>query len=161
MTLSKSISGYGLPMSLALIRREHDRWKPGEHTGTFRGAQLSFVTAAAALSYWEDGRFAEEIRAKATYLQRFTEDTAVGLVPGAEVRGIGMIRGLDLGRAGGTTIAAQVAQECARHGLIVERCGRDDVVVKLLPPLTIDMSLLAEGCDILAGVLKDMRSTWS
>src|SRR4030095_12793520 len=32
--LSKSISGFGLPMALLLIRPELDLWKPGEHTGT-------------------------------------------------------------------------------------------------------------------------------
>ncbi|HEX5568468.1 MAG TPA: diaminobutyrate--2-oxoglutarate transaminase, partial [Streptomyces sp.] len=33
--LSKSISGYGLPMSLTLFRTELDVWQPGEHNGTF------------------------------------------------------------------------------------------------------------------------------
>ena len=53
VTLSKSLSGYGLPFSIVLIRREHDQWKPGEHNGTFRGNNLAFVTAAAMLEhYW-------------------------------------------------------------------------------------------------------------
>ena len=57
VTLSKSISGYGLPMSIVLMRPELDIWRPGEHAGTFRGNQLSFVAAATALDFWEDPAF--------------------------------------------------------------------------------------------------------
>src|SRR5699024_9116419 len=35
--LSKSLGGYGLPMSITLFKKEHDVWEPGEHNGTFRG----------------------------------------------------------------------------------------------------------------------------
>lgn len=45
VTLSKSISGYGLPLALVLIRRDLDVWSPGEHNGTFRGNNPAFVTA--------------------------------------------------------------------------------------------------------------------
>ncbi|MFC8586505.1 aspartate aminotransferase family protein, partial [Streptomyces sp. NPDC057217] len=47
VTLSKSISGYGLPMALCLFRPELDLWEPGEHNGTFRGNNPAFVTATA------------------------------------------------------------------------------------------------------------------
>src|SRR5690606_30014682 len=43
VTLSKSLSGYGLPMAVVLLKPELDRWKPGEHNGTFRGNNLAFV----------------------------------------------------------------------------------------------------------------------
>ena len=49
VTLSKSLSGYGMPMSVVLMRPELDQWKPGEHNGTFRGNNLAFVTATPAL----------------------------------------------------------------------------------------------------------------
>ena len=48
VTLSKSISGYGLPLALTLFRRDLDVWGPGEHNGTFRGHNPAFVTASAA-----------------------------------------------------------------------------------------------------------------
>ncbi|MDT3400794.1 diaminobutyrate--2-oxoglutarate transaminase, partial [Streptomyces sp. B1866] len=55
VTLSKSISGYGLPMALTLFRPELDLWEPGEHNGTFRGHNPAFITATAALdTYWTD-----------------------------------------------------------------------------------------------------------
>ena len=60
--LSKSISGFGLPMALTLFKPELDIWKPGEHNGTFRGHNPAFVTGAAALEhYWQDGKFQSEV----------------------------------------------------------------------------------------------------
>src|SRR5207245_9960375 len=47
--LSKSLRGFGLPMSVVLFTRERAVWSPGLHTGTFRGSNVAFVTAAAAL----------------------------------------------------------------------------------------------------------------
>ena len=46
ITLSKSISGYGLPLALTLVRPEYDVFEPGEHNGTFRGFAPAFVTGA-------------------------------------------------------------------------------------------------------------------
>src|SRR3546814_14344132 len=49
VTLSKSISGSGLPMPLVLIKPAPDVWAPGEHNGTFRGNNAAFVPEPAAL----------------------------------------------------------------------------------------------------------------
>ena len=63
VVLSKSLSGYGLPMSLVLISPELDVWEPGGHTGTFRGNNLAFVGATAALrTYWADEDFGIETK---------------------------------------------------------------------------------------------------
>ncbi|HPJ39872.1 MAG TPA: diaminobutyrate--2-oxoglutarate transaminase, partial [Spirochaetota bacterium] len=51
ITMSKSIGG-GLPLALVLIKPELDQWRPGEHTGTFRGNNLAFVASTQLLSYW-------------------------------------------------------------------------------------------------------------
>ncbi|MGH8160590.1 MAG: diaminobutyrate--2-oxoglutarate transaminase, partial [Gammaproteobacteria bacterium] len=60
VTLSKSLSGYGLPLAVVLIRPELDQWEPGEHNGTFRGHNPAFVTAAAALEFWRDDSLARQ-----------------------------------------------------------------------------------------------------
>ncbi|MFK4380966.1 diaminobutyrate--2-oxoglutarate transaminase [Bradyrhizobium sp. USDA 223] len=50
---SKSLSGYGLPLSMLLIKEGLDAWQPGEHTGTFRGNNLALVSGTAAINiYW-------------------------------------------------------------------------------------------------------------
>src|SRR5690606_678071 len=68
--LSKSISGFGLSMALTLIRPELDQWEPGEHNGTFRGQNTSFVTATAALDeFWSDDAFVGRVRERAAELR--------------------------------------------------------------------------------------------
>src|SRR5262249_58994521 len=65
ITLSKSLSGYGLPMAMVVLKKSMDVWKPGEHNGTFRGNNHAFVTATAAIEhYWSTPAFAESVQAK-------------------------------------------------------------------------------------------------
>ncbi len=59
--LSKSISGFGLPLALVLIKPEIDTWKPGEHSGTFRSNNLALCTATEAFGFWEDNLFKKNI----------------------------------------------------------------------------------------------------
>ena len=52
VTMSKSISGYGVPFAIVLLERSLDQWRPGEHNGTFRGNNHAFVTGAAAFEQY-------------------------------------------------------------------------------------------------------------
>lgn len=147
VVMSKAISGLGLPMSLLLISPGLDQWKPGEHTGTFRGNNLAFVAATAALSYWDDTRFATEITRK----EKILADSLEGIVRKHEkiqgrVRGRGLIYGLELEGQG---LAKAVAREAFRRGLVIEVAGADDQVLKFLPPLTIEHDVLREGLAII------------
>jgi diaminobutyrate-2-oxoglutarate transaminase len=152
VTLSKSISGYGLPMSIVLMRPELDIWRPGEHAGTFRGNQLSFVAATAALEFWEDPAFLAQLDDSARRLQDFGA-SIVKIDPSVRIRGRGMVLGIDLGEAGGPDRAAAAQRECFDRGLILERCGREDEVLKLMPPLTVDGDVLQAGLDIVESAM--------
>jgi diaminobutyrate-2-oxoglutarate transaminase len=144
--LSKSISGFGLPMSLVLLKPELDIWAPGEHNGTFRGNNLAFVTAAAAIEgYWTDAAFAAELAEKAILMRRHLE-ALEGLVPKARIKGRGLMQGLAMPSR---DLADAAMKEAYRRGLIVETCGPRDEVIKLLPPLTTSMGELAAGLAIL------------
>ncbi|MGN9400529.1 diaminobutyrate--2-oxoglutarate transaminase [Pseudomonas syringae pv. aptata] len=145
--LSKSISGYGLPMSLVLIKPEHDQWAPGEHNGTFRGNNTAFVTAAAALSYWQDNAFERSIAQRSAVL-RLALEKIIAHSPPEAVRIVG--RGLFMGlRFGNSQRASRLSAECLSQGLLVETCGPLNEVLKLMPPLTIDLPVLERGLDIL------------
>ena len=48
VVMSKSIGGMGMPLAIVLLKEELDKWKPGEHNGTFRGNQLSFIAGKAS-----------------------------------------------------------------------------------------------------------------
>lgn len=158
--LSKAIGGFGLPMALLLIRPELDVWKPGEHTGTFRGNNLAFVTASEALSYWEDEVFADSILKKSELVTRFLKDLAER--HNGRVRGRGLIHGLGFDVKG---LAQEVARVAFERGLILETSGARGEVLKLLPPLTIDEAYLKIGLERLAESLeiafKPQKSTQS
>ncbi len=152
--LSKSIGGYGLPMSLVLMRRDLDIWQPGQHTGTFRGNQLAYVAATAALGLWHDEDFQHQIQQRSRLIESYLSERIALLHPSISYRGLGMIWGLDLGQVGSTAVAKRVSKRCFDNGLIIERCGRDDETLKLLPPLNIDTKHLVEGLEILHSALQ-------
>jgi diaminobutyrate-2-oxoglutarate transaminase len=153
VTLSKSLGGYGLPISVLLLRRELDVWAPGEHTGTFRGNQLAFVAATAALELWRRPDFQAGLRSLAARLHRFAGQVRC-VEPSLVVRERGTVLGIDLGPAGGARRAEAVQRQCFDHGLIVELCGRADEVVKVMPPLTIDEPTLERGLAVLLAALR-------
>lgn len=151
ITLSKSISGYGLPMSLVLLRPELDLWKPAEHNGTFRGNQMAFVAATAALEMFELRRIPELVQAASEVVEACISKEILPLHSGLELRGVGLIWGLDMAGVGpgADALAKRVARRCYDAGLVIERCGRNDTVLKVLPPLTIAPEELVLGLSIL------------
>ena len=148
VVLSKSISGYGLPMSLLLLKPELDIWEPGEHNGTFRGNQMAFVAAKAALIYREESKLEESVKEKEKFIKNYIEQNILPLDPNLYARGIGLIWGIDCSKLGGGDFAKEVCQECFSKNMIIERAGRGDSVVKLMPALTIKFDELQEGCKI-------------
>jgi diaminobutyrate-2-oxoglutarate transaminase len=146
VTISKSIGG-GLPMAILLLKPELDEWKPGEHTGTFRGNNLAFVASTAALSaYWQNDEFSQAVKHKSSILKDELEKTAQEF-PGlqANVRGRGLLYGLEIPAAG---FAKKVSQRAFEKGLVIELSGARSQVVKFLPPLIIDEETLHKGIEI-------------
>lgn len=149
VTLSKSLSGYGLPFSVVLMKPELDQWKPGEHNGTFRGHNPAFVTATAALDkFWRDGKFEQEVKKKGDIIA--DAFAAIADKHGEEwftTTGRGMMRGL-VCRDG--KLAGKIVTEAFEQKLVIETSGADDQVVKTLCPLTISEDDLRKGLDIVA-----------
>lgn len=152
VVLSKAIGGCGMPMALALMRRGHDQWNPAEHTGTFRGNQLAFIAGEAALGYWDDPAFTGALVEKSAMVGAAVRE--LGALHGLEIRGLGMAWGLDFTAAGGGAVAQRAQRAAFERGLLVERCGREDTVVKLLPPLTATAAELERGLELLGEALE-------
>jgi diaminobutyrate-2-oxoglutarate transaminase len=151
VTMSKSLSGYGLPMAILLIRSEFDRWRPGEHNGTFRGNTHAFVTAEVALrKFWADKAFAQDVAGKAAVVANRLSAIS-DQIPAGRVKGRGMMVGVD---AGSGRLAADICRRCFENGLIIETSGAYDEVVKVLAPLTTPVDLLDRGLTILAGAVR-------
>jgi diaminobutyrate-2-oxoglutarate transaminase len=142
--LSKSLSGYGLPMSLVLLRPELDVWEPGDHTGTFRGNNLAFVGATAALrTYWAEPGFSSEIKRKGQLLRGRLADVASRHPGELETRGRGLFQGLV--SLSDPEFGTRVSREAFANGVVIETAGARSEVLKFLPPLTIDDDTLIRG----------------
>lgn len=148
VVLSKSLSGYGLPLAVVLMKPEHDAWAPGEHNATFRGHNPAFVTATAALERWRDDELTREVERKGEQVEERL--TAIAErhadAAGLAVRGRGFIWGLVC--PDGET-AGRISKEAFEHGLVIETAGPQGEVVKFLAPLTIGDEELARGLEIL------------
>ncbi|WP_163833960.1 diaminobutyrate--2-oxoglutarate transaminase [Spartinivicinus ruber] len=140
--ISKSIGG-GLPLAFTLIKPELDQWLPGEHTGTFRGNNLAFVAAAELLTYWDNDELSQTVLQKGhmikSCLEQFVSDFPQLKM---SVRGRGMIWGLEIPKA---QAAKVLSQYLFKHKLLIETCGKNDSVIKIMPPLTIEHSYLDQG----------------
>lgn len=146
--LSKSLSGFGLPLAVTLIRRDLDSWDPGGHDGTFRGHNPAFVTATEALSlFWESDELSRQVEAKAELVTEAL-DGLVELYPelGGEVRGRGLLQGI---ACQDPEVVDQITTTAFERGLLMETSGVDSEVLKLLPPLTITEEELRSGIGIL------------
>jgi diaminobutyrate-2-oxoglutarate transaminase len=143
--LSKSLSGVGLPMAVMLHRPELDQQAPGEHSGTFRGNNLAFVGASAALSLWKDPAFEAGIHARGAVLDEWiagicARHAGAGCAPRG--RGRGMMRGIWFADP---AVAKRASAAAFEMGVLVETSGADGEVLKILPPLTIEVDAMRGG----------------
>lgn len=152
IVMSKALSGVGLPVAIILYDRRLDVWAPGAHIGTFRGNQAAFAAGAEAVRIVRRDGVLANVRERGEQVSlRLSELAANPWV--RDVRGVGLMWGVELadphtGRPAGEP-ARKVQSDALRHGLIVEVGGRDDCVVRLLPPLNVTAEVVDMACDIL------------
>lgn len=150
--LSKSLSGLGIPFALVLLDEKLDVFSPGEHNGTFRGHNLAFVTATAALEFWADSGFQRAVEAKALLLRDRLEELAEAHHEvDMHVRGRGMVQGIVFEDE---DVAGAVSRQCFERKLVIETAGHQDEVLKFLPALTMDVATMERGLDIIEESLR-------
>ena len=162
LVLSKAIGG-GLPMAVIVYDESLDKWKPGAHTGTFRGNQLAMTAGLATLRFMME----HDIPANAERMGRRLRDRLCELQKATpfigDVRGRGLMLGAEVVDPDKTdrwgrppydgARARRVQQECFRRGLMVEVGGRHGSVLRFLPPLNVTEAevdviakVMAEAC---------------
>lgn len=148
VTLSKSLSGFGLPLSIVLLNPTLDRWLPGEHNGTFRGNNHAFITASAALEvYWRDQHFSQEILRKSLIVQQHLKTMLDAFMPiTLRLKGRGLMQGIECSSG---DIADAICRQAFARGLVIEAAGNKGQVVKIFCPLTIGEDDLRKGLQIL------------
>lgn len=147
LVLSKALGG-GLPLAAVVYHEALDTWLPGAHAGTFRGNQLAMAAGAAALRFVQEQRLDERARALGERIKARLSELGRKLSCVGEVRGLGLMIGIEIVDAAGTPnaqghpppcreLAAAIQLGCLRRGLILEVGGRSSGTLRLLPPLVI------------------------
>ena len=153
VTMAKSVSGFGLPMAMLLVRPEYDIFGPAEHNGTFRGNTHAFITAKVAVEkFWSDDSFQQELTEKSQLIHDALADLAA-MVPDAYLKGRGLMQGVDVGSG---DLAGEICARAYDKGLIIETSGSEDQVIKVLAPLTTPKDTLRKWLNILLDAANDV-----
>ncbi len=156
---SKALSGMGLPAAVILYDEKLDVWAPGAHTGTFRGNQMAFAAGATAIKVIRRDDVLGNVRARGAQLTARLEALREITPYVADVRGLGLMLGMELADPAtglpAATLAKAVQQGAVKRGLIVELGGREDCVVRMLPPLNVTAEQVDMAGDILDAALRE------
>ena len=146
MTLAKALAG-GLPMGALLATAEvAGAFVPGAHASTFGGGPVIAAAATTALALLSDEKLLAAVRAKGDYLQKALLKLQAGFPVIRQVRGLGLMWGLELAREGAPLVAA-----CRERGVLVN-CTQGNVI-RLLPPLIVSTEELNRGLQVLEEAL--------
>jgi acetylornithine aminotransferase len=146
LTLAKGLAG-GLPIGAMLCRRSCDVFEPGDHASTFGGNPLACAAALAVLDTLERDDLVANARDRGAQLQRGLQALAARLHGKiAEVRGWGLILGIELG-ADEPRAAADLARAALAQGLLLVPAGPR--VLRLVPPLIVSAAECDEALAIL------------
>jgi len=139
--------GSGVPVAAALIsERVATTISPGDHGTTYGGNLLATRAAVFFLEQLMDRGLLTHVRSVGDHLERQLRTLALKHPVIGEIRGAGLMRGIDL-----RIDATRVVDMARERGLLVNRTN--ETVVRLLPPLTISAADIDAGIDILDAVL--------
>ena len=144
LTSAKGLGG-GFPVGAMMVKEEHAALGPGNHGSTFGGNPLAMAAVKAVLGVVGDAAFLEDVRFKGTVLKNALVKLAEA-VPGAEVRGEGLLLGLDLGDA---DLAREVFEHCLDEGVLVNLVG--GTTIRMAPPLTVSRTEVRAALDTFRG----------
>ena len=144
--------GSCVPIGAALLsERVAATISAGDHGSTYGGNLLATRAASFVLEQLMDKGLLEHVRTVGTHFERKLRTLALKHPVIVEVRGAGVMRGIEL-----RVDATQAVEEARRRGLLVNRTN--EKVVRLLPPLTIEVAEIDRAVDVLDEVFATIPS---
>ena len=142
MTLAKGL-GSGVPIGACLARgAAAELFKPGNHGSTFGGNPLACTAALTTLQAIEDEGLLQNADRIGHFIVESFKQAFIGVVGVMQVRGHGLMIGIELDRPCGDLVKQGLAQ-----GFIINVTS--DKVIRLVPPLIINEQ---EASALVAGV---------
>jgi len=165
ITMAKSIGGIGLPLSAIMYRKDLDSWIPGGHVGTFRGNVVAMAACIEAIQFAERTKLLDHVKKLGEQALKFLKDSSTNLRCVGEVRGRGLMIGIEIVKNKETKepapdIVKEIQFRCFKKGVIVWRAGRYSNVVRLLPPLVITEELMEKALEILIETIKEIEDKY-
>jgi len=152
VVLAKGIAS-GMPLAALMARADVMKWNDGGHGSTFGGNPVSAAAALATLDLLEGG-YTDNAAKVGAYLLKRAQDVLLKHPTMGDVRGIGLMIGLDVVKDKATRepnpeMRLKIIQECFNRGLILIGCGKS--TIRFAPPLNID----SEDADIAVRVVDE------
>jgi 4-aminobutyrate aminotransferase len=152
VVLAKGIAS-GMPLAALMARSDVMKWNDGGHGSTFGGNPVSAAAALATLDLLEGG-YIDNAAKVGGYLLKKAQDVLLKHPAMGDVRGIGLMIGLDIVKDKKTRepfpeMRLRIIQECFSRGLILIGCGKS--TIRFAPPLNID----TEDADIAVRIVDE------
>lgn len=146
--------GSGFPISACVASEDlMSAGIPGSQGGTYGGNAVACAAALATLAVVDDENLVANAAARGSDLLQRCRDLADRHPMIGDVRGRGLMIGLELGGDDPGAAARAVLAEAAAHGLLTLTCGQVGQVLRLIPPLVIDESHVDDAVSILDDAL--------
>lgn len=158
VTMAKGL-GNGLSIGAVMGRAEVVDSIAGKLSlSTFGGNHISTAGALANLDYILDNGLQENAREVGGYLKERLREMAARHPAVAEVRGRGLMLGLEMVRAGGepdAALAARFMEACRARGVLVGKGGLKGNVIRIAPPLIVTREAAKEAADVFEAALAE------
>jgi len=147
MTLAKGL-GSGVPIGACLATGDAaEAFTPGKHGSTFGGGPLACVAALTTLQVMEDEGLVGVADELGKFIRADLAQRLAGLSGVREIRGQGLMIGIELDRPCGVLVQQGLAEKMLLNVTA-------DTVVRLLPPLIMKREEAALLCEKLAALIR-------
>jgi len=147
IVLAKGLAS-GMPLGAMMAQRRFMTWPAGSHGSTCGGNPVCIAAALATIELLES-ELLDNTKKVGAHLKSQLEDRLRGIGMIEEVRGLGLMIGVELQTH---EQADAVARACYERGLLVLECG--EKAIRLSPPLVIDEAQAGDAAEIFASACR-------
>ncbi len=156
LVLAKALSG-GLPLGAIVANRDlHNKWPVGGHGSTFGGNPISCAAALASIQVIEEENLVKRSKELGEEIVNRLQNSLLGYEPIKEVRGVGMMIGIEFNESVTKSIVPLIKARCLDRHLLIMNCGVNGQTIRLMLPLNISTEELDAGLTILESVIGDV-----
>lgn len=147
ITMSKGLGGIGFPISAIIYNKAIEAWGPGDHIGTFRGNQVSIAAGNGAFAFAKEYDLPRHTREMGEYLMDGLRELKTIFPAIGDVRGRGLIIGVEyvksrISKMPDPEIVKKIRSSCFSKGLLFETGGHYNNVIRFIPPLIINKTII-------------------